>query len=553
MTEQGKDLARLCELREEIVASYPQKVGRNRARHMQVKGCDAQPAIDANSRTLPGIITTRGCAFAGCKGVVLGPIKDIVNLVHGPVGCSYYSWLTRRNFARPGESGKNFLQYCATTDMQESDIVFGGEKKLMQAIREVKETLNPEAIAVSATCPVGLIGDDIASVARDAEAELGIKVFAANCEGYKGVSQSVGHHIACNSLMENVVGTEELDSPTAYDVNIFGEYNIGGDLWNVQPLLERIGYRIVSTYTGDASIHDIARAPAAKLTLLMCHRSINYATQMFWDKYRLPWLKVNYVGLAETARSLREIAAFFGSDDLAARTEAVIEADLERIQPQLEHYRRRLQGKRIMLFVGGSRAHHFQHLCEELGMDVIMAGYEFAHRDDYEGRQALDEMKESGLSKVVKDLKYELEDGFAPHLSEAEIAKKQAELKHLMKYEGMSAGMREGALVIDDLNHHETEILIRRLKPDVFCSGIKDKYVVEKMGVPSRQLHSYDYSGPYTGFEGAITFARDIDMAVSTPTTRFLAPPWRQEASDQLLYEATHEPTGETGKEAAGA
>ncbi len=550
MTEPKTDLGELCELREEIVGSYPAKVGRNRSRHMQVKGCDAQPPLDANARTLPGIITTRGCAFAGCKGVVLGPIKDVVNLVHGPVGCSYYSWLTRRNFARPGESGKSFLQYCATTDMQESDIVFGGEKKLMQAIREVKQMLDPEAIAISATCPVGLIGDDIASVARDAEAELGIKVFAAGCEGYKGVSQSVGHHIACNALMENVVGSEALDSPTDFDINIFGEYNIGGDLWNVRPLLERIGYRIVSTYTGDASIHDIARAPAAKLTLLMCHRSINYATQMFWDKYRLPWLKVNYIGLEETARSLREIAAFFGDGGLAARTEQVIAAELERLEPELEHYRRRLTGKRIILFVGGSRTHHFQHLCEELGMNVVMAGYEFAHRDDYDGRQVLDEMKESSLSKVVKDLKYELEPGFEPHLNPAQLEKKQAELEHLMRYEGMTCGMREGALIIDDLNHHETEIVIRRLIPDVFCSGIKDKYVVEKMGVPSRQLHSYDYSGPYTGFDGAITFARDIDMAVSTPTTRFMTPPWRA-AAPVLKPEAQTE-TG-ADKEATGA
>ncbi|MHB8175418.1 MAG: nitrogenase molybdenum-iron protein alpha chain [Thermoleophilia bacterium] len=544
MSETKQEITELCRLRDEIVESYPEKIGRNRKRHLLVKGCDAQPSIDANSRTLPGIITTRGCAFAGCKGVVLGPIKDIVNLVHGPVGCSYYSWLTRRNFARPGDSGKNFLQYCATTDMQESDIVFGGEKKLMQALREVKETLDPEAIAISATCPVGLIGDDIASVARDAEAELGIKVFAANCEGYKGVSQSVGHHIACNTLMENVVGTEEPDKTTDFDLNIFGEYNIGGDLWNIRPLLERIGYNVISTYTGDASIHDIARAPAAKLTLLMCHRSINYATQMFWDKYRLPWLKVNYIGFEQTAQSLREIAAFFGDDGLAARTEQVIATEMERIQPELEHYRRRLTGKRIILFVGGSRAHHFQHLCEELGMEIVMAGYEFAHRDDYEGRQVLDEMKDSGLSKVVKDLRFELEAGFKPHLSEAEVSAKQAELEHLMKYEGMIGDMSQGAFIVDDLNHYETGITIRRLKPDVFCSGIKDKYVVEKMGVPSRQLHSYDYSGPYTGFEGAITFARDIDMAVSTPTIRFMTPPWRQADQDNESV---------NGKEAAHA
>lgn len=533
MAEPKKELRERCEIKDRIVESFPDKVGKNRAGHFQVKGCEAQPKMEANTKTIPGIITTRGCAFAGAKGVVLGPIKDVVNLVHGPVGCSYYSWLTRRNFARPDEGGRSFLQYCCTTDMQEGDIVFGGEKKLMQAIREVKEILNPEAIIVSATCPVGLIGDDIASVSKAAEEELGIKVFSASCEGYKGVSQSVGHHIACNALMEHVVGTEELEDPTPYDINIFGEYNIGGDLWSVQPVLERIGYRIVSTYTGDASVHDLARAPQAKLNILMCHRSINYATRMFNDRYGLPWLKVNYVGVEETARSLREMARFFGDEELMEKTEAVIADEMERIRPELEHYRRRLDGKKIMLFVGGSRAHHFQRLSEELGMNVVMAGYEFAHRDDYEGRKVLADMKKTSMSKMVQDIQYELEPGFTPAFTETELEEKKEELGgHLLDYEGMIPHMRKGALIVDDLNHHETEIIIRELKPDVFCSGIKDKYVVEKMGVPSRQLHSYDYSGPYTGFDGALTFARDIDMAVSTPTIKYITPPWKNTEAD---------------------
>lgn len=530
MLKDEKELRELCDFRDKIVDSLPGKVGKRRSGHILVKGCEGQSKIEANSKTIPGIITTRGCAFAGAKGVVLGPIKDIVNLVHGPVGCSYYSWLTRRSFARAGEDGKNFLHYCCTTDMQESDIVFGGEKRLKEAVREAKEIFDPEAIVISATCPVGLIGDDIASVASEMEAELGIKIFSANCEGYKGVSQSVGHHIACNSLMESVVGTETLEDQTPFDINIFGEYNIGGDLWNIKPLLERIGYRIVSTYTGDASIHEIARASQAKLNVLMCHRSINYATSMFEDRYGLPWLKVNYIGVEETAKSLREMAAFFDDPEITENTEKVIARETGRIQADLDYYRGRLEGKRIMLFVGGSRAHHYQHLCDELGMNVVMAGYEFAHRDDYEGRQVLEDMKESALSKMVQDLKYDLESNYkAPYSEEQLEEKKKKTGGHLLDYEGMMAHMKDGALIIDDLNHHETEMIIRELKPDVFCSGIKDKYVVEKMGVPSRQLHSYDYSGPYTGFDGAITFARDIDMAVSTPTMRIMEPPWKKE------------------------
>ena len=56
-------------------------------------------------------------------------IKDIVVLTHGPIGCGYYSWGTRRNKAAVQEGDGNFIQYCFSTNLGESDIVFGGEKK----------------------------------------------------------------------------------------------------------------------------------------------------------------------------------------------------------------------------------------------------------------------------------------------------------------------------------------------------------------------------------------------------------------------------------------
>jgi nitrogenase molybdenum-iron protein alpha chain len=59
------------------------------------------------------------------------------------------------------------------------------------------------------------------------------------------------------------------------------------------------------------------------------------------------------------------------------------------------------------------------------------------------------------------------------------------------------------------------------------CSGIKDKYVIEKFGVPSKQLHNYDYSGPYAGFRGAVNFAREIDMMIHNPAWKLLKAPWQ--------------------------
>ncbi|MBW2167449.1 MAG: nitrogenase molybdenum-iron protein alpha chain, partial [Deltaproteobacteria bacterium] len=93
-------------LKLEILSKYPPKVARK---------------IQANVRTIPGIISQRGCCYAGCKGVVMGPTRDIINLTHGPIGCGFYSWLTRRNQTDPSTTpdGHNFMNYCFSTDMEE--------------------------------------------------------------------------------------------------------------------------------------------------------------------------------------------------------------------------------------------------------------------------------------------------------------------------------------------------------------------------------------------------------------------------------------------------
>lgn len=525
-------IARSRQTVEAMVKGLPQKTQDIRKKHVVVKdSCEIEQRIEANDRSVPGILTNRGCAYAGSKGVVFGPIKDILHITHGPIGCAYFTWGTRRNLMSQEEGRECYSGYCLSTDVKETDIVFGAEKKLATAIREAYAIFKPECISVFCTCPIGLIGDDIESVCRKAEEDLKIKIIPVRCEGYRGVSQSAGHHIASNALMEHLVGTEELENPGPFDVNVFGEYNIGGDYWVVKDLLERVGYRIVSPFTGDASFHDIAKAHRAKLNILLCHRSINYTNRMMEEKYGIPWLKVNYLGVEDTIKTLRDMAAFFDDPGLTRRTEAVIDEEMAKIQPTIDMYRKRLAGKRVMILVGGSRAHHFRNMFETLGMEVVVAGYEFAHRDDYEGRKILTSIVHTGRSKVLEDIHYERDPNVVSPYDNEALQKKKENIPRLMDYEGLLPHMKDGQIMIDDYSHQECERLVRELGVDLFCSGIKDKYVFQKMHIPSRQMHSYDYSGPYTGFSGFVQFAKDIDMSVNSPTWKFITPPWRQKSN----------------------
>jgi nitrogenase molybdenum-iron protein alpha chain len=120
-----------------------------------------------------------------------------------------------------------------------------------------------------------------------------------------------------------------------------------------------------------------------------------------------------------------------------------------------------------MLYVGGLRPRHVINAYEDLGMEIAGTGYEFAHNDDYQ------------------------------------------RTGHYVK---------KGTLIYDDVTGYELEKFIEKVRPDLVGSGIKEKYPVQKMGIPFRQMHSWDYSGPYHGYDGFAIFARDMDIALSNPT-----------------------------------
>ncbi len=528
-------------VKEQLLAKYPAKVARKRAKQILINEAreNTTPEITANVRTIPGIITMRGCTYAGCKGVILGPTSDIVNLVHGPIGCSFYAWLTRRNqTSASGEHGENFITYAMSTDMQESDIIFGGEKKLAAAIQEAYDLFHPKSIAVFATCPVGLIGDDIHAVARTMKEKFGdCNVFAFSCEGYKGVSQSAGHHIANNQIFRHVVGTGEKLRSEQFKINLLGEYNIGGDGFEIDRILTKCGIANIATFSGNSTYDQFATANQADLSCVMCHRSINYVADMLETKYGIPWIKVNFIGAAATAKSLRKIGGYFQDDELSARIEAVIAEEVPPVEAQRLQVLPRTTGKTAMLFVGGSRAHHYQELFTEMGMKTVSAGYEFAHRDDYEGRRVIPELKVDADSRNIEEIAVQPDPhSYRPRKTPEQLAHLQQRGVVFKEYDGLLPDMEEQTLVIDDLNQYEAEKLVELLKPDLFCAGIKEKYSIQKLGVPMKQLHSYDSGGPYAGFRGAINFYREIDRLVNSRVWGYLKAPWQEHPELSATY-----------------
>jgi nitrogenase molybdenum-iron protein alpha chain len=161
-------------------------------------------------------------------------------------------------------------------------------------------------------------------------------------------------------------------------------------------------------------------------------------------------------------------------------------------------------------------------------MKTISAGYEFAHRDDYEGRRVIPGLQVDADSRNIEELEIEADASrYQPRKTPAEIEALAKGGYRFKQYDGLIPDMDQSTLVIDDLNQYEAEKLVELMKPDIFCAGIKEKYSIQKLGVPMKQLHSYDSGGPYAGFKGAINFYREIDRLVNSRIWSYMKAPWQ--------------------------
>ena len=107
-------------------------------------------ACDRDS--LAGAVSQRACVFCGSR-VVLYPIADALHLVHGPIGCAAYTWDIRGALS----SGPELHRLSFSTDLQELDVVFGGEKKLAKALDELKQSIAADSNYAQAYSLRGLI------------------------------------------------------------------------------------------------------------------------------------------------------------------------------------------------------------------------------------------------------------------------------------------------------------------------------------------------------------------------------------------------------------
>lgn len=435
---------------------------------------EADFSMACNRDSLAGAVSQRACVFCGSR-VVLYPIADALHLVHGPIGCAAYTWDIRGALS----SGPELHRLSFSTDLQELDVVFGGEKKLAKALDELITRYEPKAAFVYSTCIVGLIGDDLAAVCKAASARHGIPVIPVQSEGFKG-NKREGYMAACKA-MRTLVGTGDISGISPLSVNIMGDFNLAGETWIIKDYLTRMGIEVVAGITGDGRVDDLRRAHGASLNLVQCSGSTQDLAKMMRDDFGIPFVRVSWIGIEDVAESLYAVAEHFEltKPDLAAgpngglveRTAQIVREELASLMPKLAQYRRDLEGKRAAVYVGGSfKAFSLVKAFRHLGMEVVIVG------------------SQTGTEEEYKEL---------------------------------AAICAPGTIVVDDANPLELSAFIKEKDVDIFVGGVKERPIAFKLGVGFCD-HNHERKIALEGFVGMLNFAKEVHASVMSPIWRFV-------------------------------
>ena len=404
-----------------------------------------------------------GCAFDGAK-IALQPITDVAHVIHGPINCEGHSWDGRGSKS----SGPLLYRTSFTTAMTEQDIIFGGEKHLYKAIKEVVEKYNPPAIFVYQTCVPAMIGEDIEAVCKAAAKKHARPVIPINVPGFVG-SKNLGNKLAGEALLDYVIGTEEPAETTPYDINIIGEYNLSGELWQVKPLLDELGIRILACISGDARYHEVARSHRARAAMMVCSKAMINVARKMEERYGIPFFEGSFYGVGDMSDSLRRISRLLvdrgAPAELLGRTEAVIAREEARAWQRIAPFKARLAGKRVLLYTGGVKSWSVVAALQEAGLEIVGTSTRKSTPDD-----------KLRIKELVKD----------------------------------------DAHIFDDLSRRDMYKILKEARADIMLSGARTQFVALKAKMPWLDINQERHEA-YAGYEGIVALVAEIDKALSNP------------------------------------
>ncbi len=336
---------------------------------------DGKKKMDAfyeyeRDRALIGIHMAAVNHQQGVNGKVAGnlaamaQIKDAIIILHGSKGCAYhYRYFARRRYL-PAYN-------IESSDLNEADIVIGGEQKLHDlAVRLIHER-HPGCVVLIPTVASDVMQCDLLGIAAQIRVETGCPTIAIQSEVFshidkaamrKGQKDSLkawgkaaapvtADYKGCGFSEAMLTLTDQLMEPQK---SIPGTINVEGYAWGfggrvllegMQTMLDELGLRILNCLP-NCTTADIVKAPAAQLNIARRKRWAMALHERFGTEYMHIHGFARYTGLDGILLFYRELA---GKMELEIDVDRIFAPRIERARARIAACTDAYRGKRILL------------------------------------------------------------------------------------------------------------------------------------------------------------------------------------------------------------
>lgn len=342
----------------------------------------ASPEQDTSSPLSKNVIRDEplhGCAFNGavCMSV---HINDALVLMHAPKSCAYISWQTvsstgrRALYERGALLPSSLLPSMEATDMDESDMVFGGTDKLIEKVKNILDRKNrPKALIVVSACPAGIIGDDIDRVKELSTEEC--PVITVKADGNLSGDYLQGMLMAYTGLARQIVDPDVKPEPDTVNV-VFEKVvtkNAESNFQVIKAFLDAMGIRVVCRFLYNTSIDSVKKFCSAELNLLAYKDYTgNILERFFTENYGSEFFDKQFpVGYEETEAWIRGVAGHFGKED---RAEAIIAENRDLYYRRIAEIKPILAGKKLFIVTYNHELDWILRAALDCGMEIVKIG-----------------------------------------------------------------------------------------------------------------------------------------------------------------------------------
>ena len=283
----------------------------------------------------------------------------------------------------------------------------------------------------------------------------------------------------------------EPEYTTPYDINIIGEYNLAGELWQVKPLLDELGIRILSCISGDGKYHEVAWSHRARAAMMVCSKAMINVARKMEERYGIPFFEGSFYGIGTRAIRCARSPAFWSNEAPRRADGPHRSRDRPRGSAGLDSasnpIKPRLAGKRVLLITGGVKSWSVVAALQEAGLEIVGTSVKKSTKEDKER---------------IKEL------------------------------------MGQDAHMIDDMTPREMYRMLKDARADIMLSGGRTQFVSLKAKMPWLDINQERHHA-YAGYVGMVELVREIDKALHNPVWEQVRQPapWETQPSEMRTVE----------------